>query len=256
MPNREQDQTPATRLRVVGVALGLDTSALEDDGPAGEFTKFAQTGVTVANLLRHPDAHPIALDMLYLQHYGPEWMTWEGETLQHLAPTDFQGQVLSDLNLAKLQACRTLHLVDTYWERWEVFGWCTAAFNEQFPDFEMMQVPSVGQLLVSADIAGRIRDDVAWSDEVKGYMGAVFQHDGVFWSLPPLEFIVVPTERLPFDIEEVKAQWPEARAAGKAPSGDGVVEEQLRRLVAAYQFLEMSREHLREQLRFLGHAAE
>lgn len=219
-------------------------------GPA--LKKMSQmTGVNAGNILRHPDAHPIALDMLLLRQYGPEWLTWEGETLQQLAPNDFHGQVLSDLNLAKIQACRTLHLVDTYWERWEVFGWCTAAFNGEYPDFDTMQVPSVAQVLVSVDIANRIRDDLAWADEVQAYIGAVFQHDGVFVALPPADFISIAPIDPPLDINAVMARWPEVRATARVPAGNLPVDEELRRLLTVHEYLEASRERLRYQLGIL-----
>lgn len=210
------------------------------------------TGVSATNIFRHPDAHPIALDMLLLRQYGPEWMLWEGETLQHVVPVDFHTEALSDLNLAKLQACKTLHLVDTFWERWEVFGWCTAAFNAEFPDFEVMQVPSVAQALVAVDIANRIRDDVSFTDEVKAYVGAVFQHDGIFIPLPPADFATFESSDAPFDVEVAKARWPEVRAAGHAPAGETPLDEEFRRLLGAHSYLEESRERLRQQLRILG----
>jgi hypothetical protein len=221
-------------------------------GDAVKSAAPAPVGVTAANIFRHPDAHPIALDMLLLKQYGPEWMLWEGETLQETVPRDFHAQALSDLNLAKLQACKTLHLVDTYWERWEVFGWCTAAFNSEFPDFDVMQVPSVAQVLESLDIANRIRDDVGFSDEVKGYVGAVFRHDDIFVILPPADFAHVEAPDMDLDVALVKARWPEVRASGQVPTAETAVDEQLRRLLVAHGYLEESREHLRQQLRILA----
>jgi len=116
--------------------------------PAGEKEVVAEAppaAVTAKNIWHHPDAHPIALDMFMLRQYGPEWLRWEPETLQHVVPEDFKTSALSDMNLAKLQACKTLYLVDSFWERWEVFVVCLMPFNGVFPDFQVMQVPTVAQ---------------------------------------------------------------------------------------------------------------
>jgi hypothetical protein len=205
--------------------------------------------VTAKNLWRHPDAHPIALDFLLVRKYGPEWIEWEPETLQLVIPVDFSTPTLSDLNLSKLQACRTVHLVDTFWQQWEVFLACAMPFNSQFPDFRVMQVPTVAQVLVAVDIAHRIRDDVAWSNELKEYVATIYRHDGIFLPLPPADFVTLeaPEE---IDQKALAARWNEVRSTGKAPIGETHMDEQLRRLLAADGFLEESRTRLHHQLNF------
>src|ERR1039458_5248804 len=87
--------------------------------------------VTAANLWRHPDAHPIVLDLCMLQRFGPAWLEWSGESLRKVIPEDFKTQSVSELNIAKLQACKTLHLVDSFWQRWEIFIACLIPFNSE-----------------------------------------------------------------------------------------------------------------------------
>lgn len=211
----------------------------------------APAPVTAKNIWHHPDAHPIALDMLMLRQYGPEWLTWEPETLQALVPEDFKTSALSDMNLSKLQACKVLHLVDSFWQRWEVFVACTMPFNGVFPDFHVMQVPTVAQCLVACDVANRIRKDVAWSTEMKKYVGAVYQHDGIFLPLPPADFaeFELPED---FDQHTLAERWPAIRSSGVAPKGETVLDEQLRRLLVVNGFLEESRLRLQQQLRLHG----
>jgi hypothetical protein len=205
--------------------------------------------VTSQNLWRHPDAHPIALDLLLLRKYGHAWLEWEPETLQVLIPEDFHTPSLSDLNLAKLQACKALHLVDTFWRQWEIFLPCCMAFNGEFPDFVVMQVPTVAQCLVACDVAARIRDDVAWTDEMKEYIKTVYQHDGIFLPIPPADFITLeaPEE---IDQKELAVRWNEVRSTGKAPTAETSMDEQLRRLLTVNNFLEESRTRLQRQLSF------
>lgn len=234
-----------------GDAARAFADALQSLGAApanAETEKVADApAVTASNIWRHPDAHPIALDMFLLRRYGPEWLTWEPETLSVLVPEDFRTETLSELNLAKLQACKVLHLVDSFWQHWEVFLACAMPFNNLLPDFRVMQVPTAAQCLVAIDIATRIRDDMEWSEEVSLYIAKVFEHDGIFAPLQPADFITPEVPEV-IDIQNVLERWPSIRAGGKAPSGTSHEDEQLRRLRTVHTFLEESRARLNQQL--------
>src|SRR5580658_669600 len=129
-------------LQKLGIAPTPDPTVVESkDHELGTTSVPDPGGVTAGNIWRHPDAHPIVLDLLLIRRYGPEWLLLEPETLQSIIPEDFGTQTLSDLNLSKLQACKTAHVVESFWQRWEVFTWCAMSFNGEFPDFEIMQVP-------------------------------------------------------------------------------------------------------------------
>jgi len=207
-----------------------------------------QPSPVVINFFQHPDAHPLVLDLVLLRRYGPEWMTWEPETLELQIPRDFRTSGVSSLTMEKLMAVRTLHFVDTYWKEWEVFGWCTMPFNSLFADFDALQAPTYAQCAVSVDTANRIRQDVKWSDEVKRYMGAAAKFDGVLCPFPPLDFLTVDAEGLPVDCAAVRERWPAVRQTDKAPTEQSVTAEQLRRALSAYRYLEESRQRLRTQL--------
>jgi hypothetical protein len=158
---------------------------------------------------------------------------------------------ISDINMSKINAVKTLHLVDTFWERWEVFNWCTMALNGIFPDFEVMQVPTISQCLISCDIARRLRMDVDWSSEVKEFVSAVFRTDGVVCAFEPCDFISIDTEGLPVDCAEVATLWSKVRVTGEAPTDETIVAEQLRRLLFVYKELKESRLLLRSQLKLV-----
>lgn len=211
------------------------------------------SNVSVGNIFRSPDAHPLVLDLMLLNKYKSDWLGWELETIVQRVQEDFKTPSIADINVEKLQACKTLHLVDDFWLRWEVFLHCCAPFNGAFADFQRMQVPTVAEAMVAVDIANRIRDDVAWSDEVKVYLSAVHQHDGILCPQPPLDFVSVNVVDLPVDCKEVRERWPEVRASGRAPEGDSVEDEQLRRLLGSWGYLEASRRRFRAQLEILNH---
>lgn len=200
------------------------------------------------NFFQHPDSHPAVLDILLLQKYGPEWMVWEPETLQLRIPADFKTQGVSDLSMSKIQAMKTLHFIDTPWKQWEVFIWCCMPLNGLFPDFEVMQVPTVAQCLVAIDIFNLVRQDVAWSDELKVYLGTVWRHEGMFCSLDPADFITIDREGVDVDCSKISERWAEVRRIGVAPTEDTAEAEQLRRMLEAHEYLKENRALFERQM--------
>ena len=223
-----------------------------DEGTASGEAVPQLGGVTKANIFRHPDAHPIVLDFLLLQKYEISWLEWDPEVLYLAIPRDF-GSELSTANYQKINAIKSLHLVDAYWERWEVFLWCTMGLNGIAPNLNIMQVPTVAQVLVGMDIANRVRDDVEWTQEIRSFILAVYEHDGILFSIPPADIVVPATQDLLVDAKEIGEKWPHVRATNRAPSDESIVSEQLRRLLVASSYLEDSRERLRHQLRLISH---
>jgi hypothetical protein len=221
-----------------------------DEGDEGEKTadEKALPPPTTINLFQHPDAHPLVLDLALLREYRIDWFDWEPETLAWRIPRDFKTSVVSDLNMNKIQAVKTLHFVDTFWNQWEVFNWCTQPFNNLYPDFEVMQVPTVAQCLVSIDTANKIRTDVKFGEEIKGFLETVYRTDGMFCPLEPADFVEIDAEGLLVDCEEVQKHWPEVKRSGRAPTKDTITDEQLRRALNAHNYLEENRTLLQQQL--------
>lgn len=230
----------------------IETVGKVEEQPQGKAAP-TESAVTVSNLFRHHDAHPVVLDLCLLRKYGPEWYGWESETLQLRIPQDFRVKEVSDLVLSKIQAVRTLHVVDTFWTRWEVFGWCAMPFSGIFPDFEVMQVPTVAECMVAVDIANQIRNDVAWSSEVKAYLESVHRHDGVFVPQPPLDFVKLDVSAFPIDVSDIRKLWPAVIQSDKMPTAQTVTAEQLRRMLTCARALEESRVFFRSQLPLVQH---
>lgn len=249
-------------LMKVGGSLEPSSLALEDDSTTAiaetdeetvekpSADKRPPSPITFINLFQHPDSHPYVLDLALLKKYGPEWMEWERETLLRRVPTDFHTAGISDLTFAKLNGMKTLHYVDTFWKNWEVFVPVTMALNSLFPDFNIMQVPTVSQAAVAVDIANRVRE-VPWSEEMKVYLQTVFKFDGIFCAIEPLEFVEIDGEDYPVDCKEVSTLWPAVRKSGKSPTGDTGTAEQLRRLLIVQEFLKEHRSRIQDQLPLL-----
>ncbi len=206
---------------------------------------------TLINIFEHPAAHPYVLDLALLKKYGPEWFEWERETLELRVPQDFKTARISDLNLEKLMAVKTLHYVDGFWQSWQVFAACAMPLNNMFPDFEVMQVPTSIQCAVAVDNANRIRSDVEWSEEMKTFVGAACKFDGVFCPIEPLDFAEVDVGDHPVDCEEIRERWPLVRKNGSVPNEESVTAEQLRRMLLMHEALEEEHERLRVQLPLL-----
>jgi len=231
-----------------GETVEVETTQGDEEDAVGIPAEH-ETPVNALNLFQHPDTHPILLDLVLLRKYGPEWFEWEPEILEIRIPLDFQGQHISEGNMHKVQAAKTLHYGERFWSDWEIFVWCCMAFNGVPPDFEVMQVPTVGQAMVAVDIAQRIREDVPWSEEMNDYLEQVHMFGGVLCPIAPLEWVTMDDlEEYPIDPDKVRELWPEVRKSGKAPREETVEAEQLSRLLDVQEYLEESRAALRAQL--------
>lgn len=230
----------------------LEVDGAEDSAPV-EAPAANASAVTAANLWHHPDAHPVVLDLVLFKHYGPQFLAWEAESLKRAISEDFRTSGVSELNLAKIQAVKTLHLVDSYWEDWEVFLWCTMSLNGVFPDFSTMQAPSAAQCLVSVDTANHLRDDMPWSDELKAFLEVCFRHDGVLVRVEPVNFITMNVDSTIANFKSIEERWPKVRDTRRAPSAETPEDEQLRRMLTAFGYLEESRARLRHQLGLVSH---
>lgn len=242
--------------KVAAAPSPVDAEADEEDeaietteGDGAEKAAEAAPPLPHINLFQHPDSHPAVLDILLLQKYGPEWMLWEPETLALRIPQDFHTQEVSDLNMSKIQAMKTLHAVDTPWTEWEVFVWCAMPLNALFPDFEVMQVPTAAQCLVAIDIMNKTRQDVRWGDELKVYLDTVWRHDGMFCPIEPASFFEVDKSGTDIECSKIMDMWPSVRKSGTAPRGDTVTDEQLRRMLDAHQYLEESQALFERQVK-------
>lgn len=225
----------------------------EEENPALPEPSTKTSSAFLSTLFRNVDAHPIVLDLALLQRYGMDWLRWEYETMLTRVTQDFDTPTVSDVNMEKLQACKALHLVDDFWSKWEVFNACVAALNGSFADFQRLQVHTVPECMLAVDIARRVRTDVEWSSEVKAFLSTVHKHDGMLVPTPPLEFVHVDTAGLPGDYADVAKRWPQVRSTGKAPSSDSIEDEQLRRMLGAWRYLDSSRSRLQAQLPNLQH---
>lgn len=156
-------------------------------------------------ILGHHDAHPVILASLATKAFQEQWLEWEPEVLwfecqKELGAllSDFTGRrvnaSISNLNRNKLQAVRTLLLTDGFWDAWEVFAPTLQALNNNIPVFNVLQKPSLAQLMAGVDMAGQVRER-AFSDEVSRFVAACALDEGVWYLPAPLAFAQVAAAR-------------------------------------------------------------
>ena len=208
-----------------------------------------RSSVTKTNFWTNREAHPVVMNIILQQKYELEWMIWEPETIALHIKEDFNS-TLSDVNMSKIMALRSLQLVDSFWERWEVFNICTSGLNG-LAVTEVVSVPTVLQCMIAVDMAQRIRSDLEYTKEIERWLSAVHRMDQICVPLPPLEFVQVDTTGYPVDIQYIKAQWPIVRRTRRIPSEITVENNQLLRMLELHLGLLESQEELQHQLRLI-----
>lgn len=142
--------------------------------------------ITPRNLFSHPDTHPVVLDMALLKVFQLDWFPWLSDTLFHEIEREFKTPI-AEVNRLKLMAAKTLHIVNSYWDQWEVFEKVTIGLNGIMPQLDTMQPPDLPSLYAGVDIANSIRSEL-FGDEVKRYCAAVIINEGTTYAPPPLDF--------------------------------------------------------------------
>lgn len=143
--------------------------------------------VTIRNLFTNHDTHPVVLDLSLMKQFGVEWLTWDVATLWPEIKAEFKTEI-SELSRAKIQTVRTCHVSDLPWEKWQVFEKVMQGLNNNIPQFELMQAPSIEQLYAGIDILSTIRDK-SYSDEVRLYISAAVHNEEITFVPPPLDIV-------------------------------------------------------------------
>jgi len=141
---------------------------------------------TSRSIFSHPDAHPVALDLILLKNFQLEWFSWLPDTLFSEIEQTFKTSI-AEVNKLKIMATQTLHVVDSFWEQWEIFEKTLWALNGMMPMTKVLQPPDLSILYSGVDMAGAIREE-KYSEEVARYCAAVFLNENVFYAHEPLSF--------------------------------------------------------------------
>ena len=223
--------------------------------------------ISSRNLFVHHDTHPVVFDLKMFDKYQTDWFEWEPDTMWREILEDFHVPSISDHAKAKIQAVRTLHINDWFWTKWEVFCWLTQALNNNIPDWQVIQKPSVAQMMNAVEITSMVRNDVEFGLEVQGFMAAAAADEGVTFVPKPIQFCQDELEHLMLDrkidigalnkqiqekyehvIRLPDSAWTEP---GREILGENVVDVQVAKLKVAWDYLSLRRRQLNEQLHIL-----
>jgi hypothetical protein len=262
---RQIGQPPENDAPAVADASNVVPKLQTKEGPdVPEIPAPTEKAVSRKNLFVHYDTHPLVFDIVLLQRYQEDWLAWEPETLWQEIMADFRVPSISDHSRSKIQAVRTLHINEWFWTKWEVCGWITQVLNYNLPDWQVLQQPTLSQLMVGVEIASFVRGDEQFVEDVPRFMAASLIGDDVFYAPPPLLFCQPEINRLLERgqsgviqlLPEIEQRW---RALSKMPIDQALgvalhetpVDTQLARLLVARDYQELRRRQLREQLQVL-----
>lgn len=159
---------------------------LPSQSPVATTTSVAPKSLTSRSVFSHPEAHPVALDLVLLKNFELEWLQWLPDTLFSEIETTFVTSI-AEVNRLKILAAQTLHVVDAYWEEWEIFEKVLWSLNGHVPRVDVMQPPDLSILMSGVDMANGIRQET-YGEEVARYCAAVFLYENVFYAPEPLSF--------------------------------------------------------------------
>lgn len=142
--------------------------------------------VSQKNLFSNPDANPVVLDLVLLKHFGVDWIAWLADTVFQEIETTFKTSI-ADVNRLKIEAVKTLHDTDSFWDHWEIFEKTILALNSVVPMIEYMQPLELGTLMAGVDMANQVREE-KFAEEIGRYGAACFLYANVTYAPPPLEF--------------------------------------------------------------------
>ena len=122
--------------------------------------------------------HLLTLSVLLTSTLGPEFLTWEFETLRRECEERW-GNIGAE-TWQRIQALTVLHAHEGFWTEWEIFENITAAIVGEFPLFSFTQPPEAEECAIAIVTAAKV-DRHDYADEVKNYIIAACLNDGLWY---------------------------------------------------------------------------
>ena len=149
-------------------------------------TKQSSVERSLKHAFTNKDTHPLALNLLLVKEFGPEYLGWEPETCWiEIAKT--WGTTISDVNKTKIQAMRTCHTTDQPYERWEVFDMVCSGLLGTSPKFDLIQKPTPHRAAFALDVLSQVKEGAKITEEVYKYVAACMMDYGLVYGAGPLE---------------------------------------------------------------------
>jgi len=137
-------------------------------------------------LFTNPEAHPLILYLACEKILEPDWKTWITDTTVSEIKR-ITGADITDSNLNKLQAAKTLYISDTFWDEWEIFKNCVLALDGMPLATQNIHAPDTARLMNAVEIANLVRKQ-EFDEEVARFVAACLLFDDIHYAPPPLDF--------------------------------------------------------------------
>jgi len=186
----------------------------------------------------NPDVAASYFGDLLGEKYGTEWLGWEPETLWQTIKQDMHTDI-HPVNKEKINAVKTLLLVDDFWTEWHIFENIVKALNHQIPSFYMMEGCTPGEMAWAVEEVALIRQE-AFNDEIKAYVRACCINHG--YVVFPAE-LAFAQEGISTDLEQaVFEAWRRASSRADFEVAEDQVGVQLARLNSVRHYVNLMRE--------------
>lgn len=142
--------------------------------------------VTMKNIWRHPNAHPLALTLILLDKYGNEYLEWDPEALRTTLRKD--EILLSDSTWTKILAARVVLQSGSPWRQWEQFHWVVTGLAGKPPSFVYMERPEIGFIMSGIDTMKMMDRQRPFAEDIGKFTAVVLRDRGIAYAPPPLQF--------------------------------------------------------------------
>ena len=142
--------------------------------------------ITVKNIWRHPNAHPLTLLLMLVDKYGQEVIEWEPEALRKTLKKD--GIQLSEGVWTKILAGRVLVASGSPWRQWEQFHWISYGLAGRAPNFVYLEQPEIGFLMAAVDTMRIVDRERPLAEDIDKFVATVLRDRGILYAPAPLAF--------------------------------------------------------------------
>lgn len=137
-----------------------------------ERTQAEASGLPKTAQSKYADWEPLAISAFIESHLGPEWITFEPDTIIDLLP-------LGAEEVARALCARQVLYDHGPFTDWHVFEKIAVAFNNRVPDFETTQDLNPSELAWAVTQMRRIDPSTPFSEEVKNYVAVLLRDAGI-----------------------------------------------------------------------------
>lgn len=142
--------------------------------------------VTMKNIWRHPNAHPLVLLMLLHDQHGEDIMEWEPETLRLVLRKG--GTQLSESTWQKILAVRVICESPVPWRQWEQFHWVSMGLAGKTPSFTYLEKPELGFMMSAVDQMKMVDKTRPFAEDIDKFTAAVLRDMGCLYAPVPVQF--------------------------------------------------------------------